>query len=87
MELYVAILVFAFRIGPAISTTPLYFGDSKELCEQTAEEYNEVYKDLDYRKVVCLRIGTAYDPAVDGEEDILLKSASDLKNKIFTTWS
>ena len=87
MELYVAIIVFAFMVGPGISSTPLYLGESKELCEQTAEEYNEVYKALDYRKVVCLRMGTTYDPAIDGEEAILLKSASDLENKIFTNLS
>jgi len=83
---YVAITVFAFVVGPGISSTPIYFGDSKELCEQTAAEYNEFYKDLDYRKVVCLRIGTAYDPSIDSDEAIFLESVSNSDTNDSVTW-
>jgi|TARA_R110000787_G_scaffold133345_1_gene245653 hypothetical protein len=87
MDIFVALTVFAFTVGPGISSTPFYIGENKELCEQTAEEYNKVYKHLDYRKVVCLRMGTAYDPSIDSHEVILLENASNLNNDNFVKWS
>ena len=87
MDMYVAFTVFAFVVGPGVHTTPLYSGDSQQMCEQTAAEYNEVYKDLDYRTVVCLRASDSYDPAIDSEDAIYMHEASS-SNKTFNfSWS
>ena len=76
MDVFVAFTIFAFLQGPRTSTTPIYMGGNKELCEQIAEDYNKFYKELDYRKIVCLKLGTTFNPSIDRDEAIYLESAS-----------
>jgi len=82
MDIYVVFMVFAFAQGPDMSSNPIYVGENKEYCEQTANDYNEFYKELDYRKAVCLRIGTAYNPQIDNDETIFLRRADSLIDNI-----
>lgn len=76
MDMYVAFTVFAFVAGPGVHTTPIYSGDNQQVCEQTAAEYNEVYRDRDYRTVVCLKAADSYDPAIDSADAIYMHEAS-----------
>jgi hypothetical protein len=65
VDVWVTLIVFAFMQGPGVHTTPLYMGDDPARCEQVAEDFNNIYVAFPYKKALCLKVGTVYDPVED----------------------
>tara|TARA_R110002167_G_scaffold310847_1_gene515786 strand:+ start:82 stop:354 length:273 start_codon:yes stop_codon:yes gene_type:complete len=86
-DIWVVIIVFAFMQGPGVNTTPLYFGESPTECAQSAESFNETNKALEYKKAVCLKMGTVYNKETDETPEE--KSATDDLQDYYesTLWS
>lgn len=65
IDWFAVVIVFAFEQGPGVNTTPLYFGQDIAECEIAADSFNITYQEFQYKKAVCLKVGTVYDPNRD----------------------